>query len=262
MYQTSDTDQQVNSSSIISQILSTPTTLSQFAMHFSALLPLLAAIANASPLASSDVLVTDEQRQAMKDGSLGYTEVSFEKNFSEGERVVAFNKDGAAADGLSARQNDNPSNEPVKHTAASGGIYGVWDCPNVINIQRSVVVRVGTRENDQGNGATEAEWTSIKNADSFRPSANINVNNNSGGVSNIAVHQFCLQVDSPEIAIKCSYHMEVPFAATFHRGTTNLLTFEGNAPTLREICAPFNTCPTGRVLQICQLRSWGRVSTG
>jgi hypothetical protein len=94
-------------------------------MHFSTLLPLLAAIANASSLVSSDVLVTDEQRQAMKDGSPGYTEVPFEKKYSEGERVVPFNKDGAAADGLSARQNDNPSNEPVKHTAASGSIYGV-----------------------------------------------------------------------------------------------------------------------------------------
>ncbi|KAH4155298.1 hypothetical protein HBH70_029100 [Parastagonospora nodorum] len=204
------------------------------AMRFTKPLLLVAAVANASPFASppgpGDIALTGEF-QALKDGTNGWVEVSMDKEIPPEQLPVPHDP---AADGISKRQGHIS-------TGAESGAFGIFD---------------------SNNGATQAVFSSVSNADGFRPYATVDINDSSGGVSTTAYHKFCTENPLTDPVTKCGYYMEVPFAARFQRGTTLVSDMDPRAPTLREACAAANTCPAGLLLKACSLRAWGLATAG
>ncbi|KAH5740767.1 hypothetical protein HBI17_176290 [Parastagonospora nodorum] len=113
-----------------------------------------------------------------------------------------------------------------------------------------------------GISKRQAVFSSVSNADGFRPYATVDINDSSGGVSTTAYHKFCTENPLTDPVTKCGYYMEVPFAARFQRGTTLVSDMDPRAPTLREACAAANTCPAGLLLKACSLRAWGLATAG
>ncbi|KAH3953366.1 hypothetical protein HBI56_230030 [Parastagonospora nodorum] len=227
-------------------------------MRFTKPLLLVAAVANASPFASppgpGDIALTGEEFQALKDGTNGWVEVSMDKEIPPEQLPVPHDP---AADGISKRQGHIS-------TGAESGAFGIFDCHHGTNIRRSIIARISIRGSDTGanNGATQAVFSSVSNADGFRPYATVDVNDSSGGVSTTAYHKFCTENPLTDPVTKCGYYMEVPFAARFQRGTTLVSDMDPRAPTLREACAAANTCPAGLLLKACSLRAWGLATAG